>query len=207
MASYYMFYKPRGYLTACRDAHRATIMPLLPAALQHLHPVGRLDRDTEGLLLLTDDGRLDNRLLQPRAHVEKAYFFAAFGALEEDAQAALQTGLLLPGDPSPTAPAVLSGVQRRPLSECQAWLPVGYKRRVLRLPQRQIVTGTLTIREGRKHQVRRMLGACGCQIFYLKRTAIGGVTLDATLAPGQLRPLTGAERILLGVAADREEPL
>ena len=178
MASYYMFYKPRGYLTACRDAHRATIMPLLPAALQHLHPIGRLDRDTEGLLLLTDDGRLDNRLLQPRAHVEKAYFFAAFGALEEDARA-----------------------------ECQARLPAGYKRRVLRLPQRQIVTGTLTIREGRKHQVRRMLGACGCQIFYLKRTAIGGVTLDATLAPGQLRPLTGAERILLGVAADREESL
>ena len=116
-------------------------------------------------------------------------------------------GLLLPGDPIPTAPAVLSGVQRRPLSEFQARLPVGYKRRVLRLPQRQIVTGTLTIREGRKHQVRRMLGACGCQIFYLKRTAIGGVTLDATLAPGQLRPLTGAERILLGVTADREESL
>lgn len=199
MAQYYMFYKPRGYLTACRDAHRPTIMQLLPPQLQQLHPVGRLDRDTEGLLFLTDDGRMDNQLLLPAAHVNKTYFFAAFGHLTDDAPARMQQGLFLPGETKQTAPARLSGLQTLPLQQCLAWLPANYKHRLLRFPTRAVITGTLQISEGRKHQVRRMIGACGAQVFYLKRHAIGGVTLDPQLNPGEYRPLLNAELKTLGI--------
>ena len=85
MDQYWMMNKPKGYLTAVRDRTRPTVMELLPPALAGLHPVGRLDLDTEGLLLLTDDGTLDRQLLRPEQHVEKLYFFKAFGRLEEEA--------------------------------------------------------------------------------------------------------------------------
>lgn len=194
-----MFYKPRGYLTACRDRHRPTIMELLPPELQELHPVGRLDRDTEGLLLLTDDGTLDNRLLQPRVHVEKAYFFAAFGALLPEQATELERGIYLPDDPRITLPAQLQDWQVTTLAATADWLPQVWNRRMMRLPERPVTVGVLRIREGRKHQVRRMLGAMDCQIFYLKRIAIGGIMLDKKLQPGQFRPLTAPEQSMLGI--------
>lgn len=201
MGQYVMFYKPRGYLTACSDRSRPTIMELLPESMQHLHPVGRLDRDTEGLLLLTDDGTLDNRLLQPRVHVEKEYFFAAYGTLDDEKCRRLTTGVYLPGDPMITKPARLHSVTMTTISETAAWLPAVHNRRMLRLPDRPVATGVLVIQEGRKHQVRLMLGAVDCQIFYLKRIAIGGIKLDAALQPGQYRNLTEAEKIALGIFA------
>ena len=86
MAQYYMLHKPRGLLTAKRDARRETVMSCFPEALREtLHPVGRLDKDTEGLLLFTDDGMLDVRLLRPEQHVEKEYEYRAFGHLHDDA--------------------------------------------------------------------------------------------------------------------------
>ena len=86
MAQYYMLNKPRGLLTARRDARCETVMRCFPEALQQtLHPVGRLDKDTEGLLLFTDDGMLDMRLLRPERHVEKEYEYRAFGHLDEAA--------------------------------------------------------------------------------------------------------------------------
>ena len=96
MAQYYMLYKPRGLLTAKRDARRETVMSCFPEALREmLHPVGRLDRDTEGLLLFTDDGMLDVRLLRPEQHVEKEYEYRAFGLLDEAAMRQLEEGVLL----------------------------------------------------------------------------------------------------------------
>ena len=205
MAQYVMFYKPRGYLTACRDRHRPTIMELLPQELRRLHPVGRLDRDTEGLLLLTDDGTLDNRLLHPRLHVEKEYFFAAFGTLDDGKRQRLEQGLYLPGDPAITRPARLTDAAMTTLAQTAGWLPRVCNRRMLRLPDRPVATGVLTIREGRKHQVRRMLGAVDCQIFYLKRIGLGGVKLDPALQPGQYRCLTAEEKRLLRI--DEDEPM
>lgn len=101
MAQYYMLHKPRGLLTAKRDARRETVMSCFPEALREtLHPVGRLDKDTEGLLLFTDDGMLDVRLLRPEQHVEKEYEYRAFGHLHDDAMRQLETGvLLLAGQP------------------------------------------------------------------------------------------------------------
>lgn len=194
-----MFYKPRGYLTACKDRSRPTIMELLPPTMQHLHPVGRLDRDTEGLLLLTDDGSLDNRLLQPKVHVEKSYFFAAYGTLTDEKHTALEQGIYLPGDPAITKPARLHSVQMTTIAQTASWLPKVHNRRMLRLPDRPVATGVLVLREGRKHQVRLMLGAVDCQIFYLKRIAIGDVTLDPALQPGAYRPLTKEEEKLLQI--------
>ena len=199
MSQYIMFYKPRGYLTACKDRSRPTIMELLPPTMQHLHPVGRLDRDTEGLLLLTDDGSLDNRLLQPKVHVEKSYFFAAYGTLTDENHAALEQGIYLPGDPEITKPARLHSVQMTTIAQTASWLPKVHNRRMLRLPDRPVATGVLVLREGRKHQVRLMLGAVDCQIFYLKRIAIGDVALDPALQPGAYRPLTKEEEKLLQI--------
>lgn len=199
MAHYLMFYKPRGYLTARTDAHRKTIMELFPNELQTLHPVGRLDRDTEGLLLMTDDGSLDNRLLQPQAHVEKEYFFAAFGVLDSEKRKVLEQGVLLPNSPVKTKPARLSDVVATTMGQTALLLPAAYNRRMMRLPNRSVTTGVLTIAEGRKHQVRLMLGAVDCRVFYLKRIAIGGVRLDDRLQPGQYRPLTREEERLLGI--------
>lgn len=97
MAQYYMLNKPRGLLTARRDARCETVMRCFPEALQQtLHPVGRLDKDTEGLLLFTDDGMLDVRLLRPERHVEKEYEYRAFGHLDE---AALPPGAYRPLTP------------------------------------------------------------------------------------------------------------
>ncbi|MFR5762522.1 MAG: pseudouridine synthase [Oscillospiraceae bacterium] len=96
MAQYYMLNKPRGLLTARRDARCETVMRCFPEALQQtLHPVGRLDKDTEGLLLFTDDGMLDVRLLRPERHVEKEYEYRAFGHLDEAALRQLETGVVL----------------------------------------------------------------------------------------------------------------
>ena len=199
MAQYYMFYKPRGYLTACRDRHRPTIMTLLPQQMQHLHPVGRLDRDTEGLLFLTDDGTLDNRLLHPDRHVEKEYFFAALGQWDTEKAQRLEQGIYLPQNPVITRPARLHSIYMTDLSQTAHWLPQGYKQRLRRLPQRPVVTGVLVLQEGRKHQVRQMLGAVDCQIFYLKRISMGGILLDPSLQPGQFRSLQPEEEFCLGI--------
>ena len=101
----YMLNKPAGYLTARSDRTRATIMELLPPELGRLHPVGRLDMDTEGLLLLTDDGRLDPLLLRPEAHVEKVYFFRAFGHLEQADFDRMAAGVVLEGTGVTSLPA------------------------------------------------------------------------------------------------------
>ena len=195
MAQYYMMNKPLDFLSAKSDRTRPTVMKFFPPELaQQLHPVGRLDRQTEGLLLFTDDGNLDNRLLHPTKHVEKCYYFAAFGVLTEQQCAALEQGVVLPGSSEPTRPARLTALRETTLQETYALLPPEYrKHRLARLPQRSVVTGQLHITEGRKHQVRLMLGAMDCLIFYLKRLSIGAVSLDPALQPGQYRPLTAQE--------------
>mgnify|MGYP000820092331 CR=1 FL=1 len=109
MAQYYMLYKPRGLLTAKRDARRETVMSCFPEALREtLHPVGRLDRDTEGLLLFTDDGMLDVRLLRPEQHVEKEYEYRAFGLLDETAMQQLEAAI------GHAAPASLAALRSKP---------------------------------------------------------------------------------------------
>ena len=166
-AVWLMLNKPAGVITATEDAHHETVMDLLPErfARMQVAPVGRLDKDTTGLLLLTNDGALAHRLLSPKRHVEKIYDVHYEETLVPDAVARCAAGIDL-GDFT-SAPAAL------------ALLEEGHCR--------------LTLREGKFHQVKRMLHALGGVVVALERVAFGGLTLDAALATGQWRSLSEDE--------------
>lgn len=168
--TYVMLHKPAGVLTATEDRKQPTVLDLLPPELRRigLAPVGRLDKDTEGLLLLTNDGELAHRLLSPKYHVDKRYLARVDGELSAADTEAFARGMTL-GD----------GL------EC---LPAGLEV----LPDRVCI---VTLREGKFHQVKRMLAARGAPVLYLKRLSMGPLTLDDSLAAGAYR-LLRAEEIL-----------
>lgn len=168
--TYVMLHKPAGVLTATEDRKQPTVLDLLPPELRRigLAPVGRLDKDTEGLLLLTNDGELAHRLLSPKYHVEKRYLARVDGELSAADAEVFARGMTL-GD----------GL------EC---LPAGLEV----LPDRVCI---VTLREGKFHQVKRMLAARGAPVLYLKRLSMGPLTLDDSLAAGAYR-LLRAEEIL-----------
>lgn len=167
---YLMLHKPGGVLSATEDPKQPTVLDLLPPHLRRvgLFPVGRLDKDTEGLLLLTNDGPLGHRLLAPKKHVDKVYFVRVEGRLDQEDRRAFRTGMVL-GDGLRCLPAELE---------------------VLEPPD----TGLVTLREGKYHQVKRMLASRGKPVAYLKRLSMGPLRLDPELAPGAWRPLTQGER-------------
>lgn len=173
--TYVMLHKPAGVLTATEDRRQETVLDLLPPELcrRALSPVGRLDKDTEGLLLLTNDGQLAHRLLSPKSHVDKVYYARVDGALEPGDIAAFAAGMTL-GD----------GL------EC---LPAGLE---ILSPTEALVT----LREGKFHQVKRMLAARGKPVLYLKRLSMGRLRLDPALAPGAWRMLTEEERSALNLS-------
>lgn len=173
---YVMLHKPAGLVSATEDAREGTVLELLPAeARRGLFPVGRLDKDTEGLLLLTDDGELAHRLLSPRKHVDKKYFARVAGRITGEDVRAFSRGMDI-GDEKLTLPAVLTV-----LSEGEEASEV-----------------TVTLREGRYHQIKRMFEAIGSRVLYLKRISMGPLLLDDDLKPGEYRELTREERALLG---------
>lgn len=166
--TYVMLHKPASVLTATEDRKQPTVLDLLPPELRRigLAPVGRLDKDTEGLLLLTNDGELAHRLLSPKYHVDKRYLARVDGELSAADAEAFARGMTL-GD----------GL------EC---LPAGLEV----LPDRVCV---VTLREGKFHQVKRMLAARGASVLYLKRLSMGPLTLDDSLAAGAYRLLRAEE--------------
>lgn len=166
--TYVMLHKPAGVLTATEDRKQPTVLDLLPPELRRisLAPVGRLDKDTEGLLLLTNDGELAHRLLSPKYHVEKRYFARVDGELSAADAEAFARGMTL-GD----------GL------EC---LPAGLEV----LPDRVCI---VTLREGKFHQVKRMLAARGAPVLYLKRLSMGPLVLEDSLAAGAYRLLRAEE--------------
>ena len=193
MGTVIMLNKPAGYLTARSDRTRPTVMELLPEALRGLHPVGRLDMDTEGLLLLTDDGALDRLLLRPEHCVEKVYFFRAFGRLEEADFDRMAAGVTLEGTELRTLPARAWLAGYSTIGACEALLPPKKHNHLMKNPGRPVTEGYLAIREGKKHQVKLMVKAVGGHVFTLKRLSLGPLQLDPALAPGQYRALTPEE--------------
>ncbi len=170
-----MMHKPAGVLTAREDARQQTVMDLLPTAYTALNcmPVGRLDKDTTGLLLLTTDGELAHRLISPARHVDKVYEARVEGTLGPMDAAAFAAGISL-GDFT-ALPAELE----------------------ILAPDR----GRVTVWEGKYHQIKRMFGAVGKPVKELRRLRFGPLDLDGALAPGQYRELTEKEIAALYAAA------
>lgn len=193
-----MLNKPAGLITACRDDIRPTIMECLPPELaDRLHPVGRLDMDTHGLLILTDDGKLDQALMHPDRHVEKEYFFYAIGVLDGEKIRRLESGVPIDADGKLTRPAVVIPDKTYKVEEIRDFLPEFRRQRYLKNPDGPAFSAFLRIHEGRKHQVKLMLRAVNCRICYLERTAVAGIRLDPMLAPGDFRELTAYEIAVL----------
>ena len=179
---YYMLYKPRGYVTTMQDEKgRKCVADLIAEIPVRVYPVGRLDKDSEGLLILTDDGAFANRMMHPSNHIEKTYRVTVRPSVSEEQLAALGSGLEVDG--KKTAPAIVSVLSKEP------------GRVVLKF----------TIHEGRNRQIRKMCEAVGLEVARLKRTAIGPVKLGM-LAPGEYRELTDSElRALRGVRTQEQK--
>ena len=172
---YIMLHKPDGVVSSTEDPRDETVLTLLPKELRRigLFPVGRLDKDTEGLLLLTNDGQLAHRLLAPGKHVDKVYYTEVDGALDPSDCAAFAQGIVL-GDGTECLPAELE---------------------LLEEPNQALVT----LREGKYHQVKRMLASRGKPVTYLKRLSMGSLQLDPMLPPGRWRYLSHQEKAELGL--------
>ena len=169
--TYIMLHKPDGVLSAVEDKRQKTVLDLLPEELQKrgLSPVGRLDKDTEGLLLLTNDGELTHRLLSPKYHVDKVYYARVDGIPDASDCSAFAAGITLSDFTCLPAQLTLMGE-----GECR-----------------------VTVQEGKFHQVKRMLASRGKPVTYLKRLSMGPLQLDEDLLPGQWRLLENEEVLAL----------
>lgn len=167
---YYMLNKPAGVVSATTDAKDKTVLDLIDSKKRKdLFPVGRLDKDTEGLLLITNDGELAHRLLSPKKHVDKLYYAKVEGVVTDVDKEAFKKGLDI-GEEKLTKPAKLEIIVSGQISEIE-----------------------LTIQEGKFHQVKRMFEAVGKKVIYLKRLSMGSLKLDESLALGEYRPLSKEE--------------
>ena len=166
---YYLLHKPAGYVSATEDKRDRTVMELVPSDRKGMFPVGRLDKDTEGLLLITNDGALAHELLSPKKHVAKTYYARIEGKVTAEDVTAFRKGLDI-GEKNLTKPAELVILKSESESEIE-----------------------VTITEGKYHQIKRMFEKTGKKVIYLKRLSMGSLKLDETLATGAYRPLTKSE--------------
>ncbi len=167
---FYMLNKPAGYVTAVTDHRDKTVMELLESKRKDLFPVGRLDKDTEGLLLITNCGELAHTLLAPEKHVDKKYFVRIDGALTEEMKRRLEEGVFIEKGLCTRLAKLEAAAEENSQNE---WY--------------------LTIHEGRFHQVKKMFAAVGRNVIYLKRVEFGPLRLDPALPPGKARELSGQE--------------
>lgn len=170
---YYMLNKPAGVISATEDRSCQTVVDLIKEKKRKdLFPVGRLDKDTEGLLLITNDGELAHRLLSPKKHVDKCYFARVSGKVTEDDVRSFENGVNIGSleQPEITMPGKLEIITSDEISQIH-----------------------LTIQEGKFHQAKRMFQAVGKEVIYLKRLRMGTLVLDENLSIGEYRPLTKEE--------------
>lgn len=161
---YYILNKPQGYICATEDANHPVIMELVPTIRKDLSPVGRLDKDTEGLIIITNDGELNHRLLSPKSHVDKTYYVEVDTVIPDNAKE----------------------IFSKPMEfEEFTSLPASYEKI-------SDTSAYLTIHEGKYHQVKRMFEKIGCTVTFLKRIQFGPLTLDG-LETGDYRELTQEE--------------
>ena len=196
---YIMLYKPQGVISATEDKRHKTVIDLLTGENRSdLFPVGRLDIDTEGLLLLTNDGDLTHRLLAPGKHVDKVYFARIAGTLPDTAVEQMAAGLTL-NDGTPVMPGKLEILKQWTGQTSQKALEQ-FSADAETADSAEANAGAeilLTIQEGKFHQVKRMFEALGCHVVFLKRLSMGRLKLDPDLKPGEYRALTEGELELL----------
>ena len=180
---YLMLHKPQGVVSATKDDHDKTVLDLIHENFKDkLFPVGRLDKDTEGLLILTDDGMLAHELLSPKKHVDKTYYAVTDGCMTKEDVQRFADGLEI-GEKNPTMPAKLEILSTRKVEETELeQYPSGWSSEI-----------QLTIKEGKFHQVKRMTEAVGKKVVYLKRISMGVLTLSDDLKKGECRQLTAEE--------------
>ena len=195
MPRYFMLHKPRGCVTACRDERHATVMDLFrPEDRDGLFPVGRLDKNTEGLLVVTDDGPLAFQLLAPDRHVPKTYFFWSQGIPDPALLAELSDGVrIFKNRPELTKPASVMLLEYSTMRSIRDLLDDTDASLANRRGDLPTVSGIITINEGKKHQVKRMIRYAGGKVVYLKRLSMGDLSLDESLPKGSYRPLTTTE--------------
>lgn len=172
---YYVLNKPAGVISATSDPVHRTVLDLFSSEdyRTDLFPVGRLDKDTEGLLIITNDGELSHQLLSPKKHVEKEYFAEVSGIMDQADQEKFEVGIILAGEKMLPAKLMIDEVTA-----------VTSKVRII-------------LQEGKFHQVKRMVKACGKEVTYLKRIRMGQLTLPVDLKKGQYRALTDEELVKL----------
>ena len=194
-----MFHKPRGCITARRDARHATVMDYFPEERRdELFPVGRLDKDTEGFLLVTDDGDLCFELMSPENEIPKTYFFWVMGNLTDAERESIESGVkIYKSRDFETSPSEIQISESKSLGEIRELLSGEALKLAVRKPRLTVTCGYITITEGKKHQVKRMLRSVGCKVVYLKRVKMGELSLDESLGKGEFRPLTESEVKLL----------
>ena len=183
---YYMLNKPAGIISASDDTFEETVVDLIAEQKRKdLFPAGRLDRDTEGLMLITNNGELAHRMLSPKHHVDKTYYAVIMGDVTDSDVKAFADGLVLP-DGLECMPADLEV-----LSRVTDDLYAAIENESL---ENSVMTEVnITIREGKFHQIKRMFSSIGCEVMYLKRLTMGPLELDETLLPGEYRRLTEEE--------------
>lgn len=168
---YYMLNKPSGVVSATKDDNDETVISLIKENKRRdIFPVGRLDKDTVGLLLITNDGALSQKLLSPKKHVDKKYKVIVDGEITSDMINQIKTGMDI-GDETPTLPADLE----------------------IASANENDTTGIITIKEGRYHQIKRMFKVLGLNVVFLERLSMGTLALDESLARGEYRKLTDIE--------------
>lgn len=171
---YIMMNKPAGVVSATEDNLDKTVIDILPAEMKRkgLFPAGRLDKDTEGLLVITDDGEFAHQILSPRKHIEKRYLARLDGKITPDTIKKFEEGIIFADG-----------------TKCQ---PAG-----LEISEDDEKTGIVTICEGKFHQVKKMFAVCGLKVEYLKRIAMGGLELDVKLPIGSCKLLTNLDKSLI----------
>ena len=196
--SYYMLNKPAGVISASRadlrNKEERCVVDLITEGMQRgLFPVGRLDKDTEGLLLITNDGGLAHALLSPKKHVWKTYYARLREPLSESAAALLEAGVDI-GDEMLTFPCRVEAGKQAAEGSCEGEKKAEEIETDEKDGFREIL---ITIREGRYHQIKRMAAAVGNEVVYLKRLSMGSLKLDESLKPGMFRELTEEELAML----------
>lgn len=191
MYHYYMFNKPVGCVTARTDDRYPTVMDYFKELHnENLSPVGRLDLETEGLLIITDDGAWNQQMTRPEYGKEKCYEFFVLGEITEEKKHILEQGVTVIGSDKLTAPAKLTLTEFTELQRVMPELPEMLQEKYAHnRPFHPVTKGKITITEGRKRQIRRMMKAVGCLVIYLKRISMGEIVLDPELKPGEWKEI------------------